>query len=79
MCFSVVKAPEICLSKFQREKERSIVFIHSSIYGHVDCFHILSIVNKAAVTMGLQISPQDSCLLCLWIYTQKWDWDWWII
>ena len=37
-----------------------LLFIYSSIKGHLDCFHILTTVNNAAVNMGVQVSFQGS-------------------
>ena len=42
-----------------------IFFIHSSITGHLGCFHVVAIVNAAAVNMGLHISLQDMILFPL--------------
>ena len=33
-------------------------FIHSSIDGHLDCFHVLTVVNSAAVNTEVHISFQ---------------------
>ena len=38
-----------------------ILFIHSSVDGHLGCFHFLAAVNDAAVTQGC-MSPFGSCL-----------------
>ena len=31
-------------------------FIHSSVHGHLGCFHVPAIVNSAAVNNGIHVS-----------------------
>ena len=35
-----------------------IFLIHSSVNGHLGCFHVLAVVNSAAVNIGVHVAFQ---------------------
>ena len=39
--------------------------LYLSINGHLDCFHVLAVVNDSAINVGVQISLQDSDYISL--------------
>ena len=45
--------------------------IHSSADGHLGCFHVLAIINSAAVNIGVHVSLSD--LVSSVCNAQKWD------
>ena len=41
-------------------------FIYSAVNGYLDCFHVLAIVNSAAMNIGVHVSILEFCsAVCL--------------
>ena len=48
-----------------------IFLIHSFADGHLGCFHVLAIINSAAMDIGVHVSLSD-LVYSVW-ESQKWD------
>ena len=43
-------------------------FIHSSADGHLGCFHVLAMMNSAAMNIGVHVSLSD--LVCVSVLSE---------
>ena len=51
------------------------IFIYSSVHGQLGCFHILAVVNSAAVNIGVLIFFSKYVFLPI----EAQEWDCWIM
>ena len=49
------------------------LFIHLPTEGHLGCFQVLAIMNKAAINVHVQVFNLDQSFQLLWINTKKTD------
>ena len=48
-----------------------VFFICSSVDGHLGCFHVLAVVNRAEMNMGVRVSLV--IMVLSWYVAQKWN------
>lgn len=53
-----------------------VLFLHSSVDGHLGCFHLWAVINNAAVDIHVH-GFGWTCFQFFGAYT--WEWDSWVI
>ena len=48
----------VCVYMYIHTHTHHIIFIHSSVDGHLGCFHVLAVLNSAAVNIGMHVCFQ---------------------
>lgn len=48
-----------------------MLFIHSSVSGHLGRFYFLAVVYNTALKTGVQMSVKNSCFWFFKVYSQK--------
>ena len=52
-----------------------VLFIHSSVDGHLGCFHVLALVNSAAMNIGVHVISLNYSF----VQISAQEWDCWMI
>ena len=67
----------ICVYIYRHTHATFLSIVDKHVDGHLGCFHVLAIINSAAVNIRVHIIFLNSSFHLFWIYA--WEQDCWII